>query len=396
MAEAHRTFEERAFTASRFWFYGGLLAGGQVALLSIIFANGTWLNAASGAARQIDFVVFWSAGYLALHGNAAAAYDWATVGAFQYQVVGNTFQAYPWVYPPTFLLAVAPFALIPFIPACLTWLALTLSAYLAALYAIVPRRLTPLLALASPPVLWNAVPAQNGFLTAALLAGSLVFLESRPVLAGVFLGLLAYKPQFGLLFPLVFLVTGRWRVVGVAALTVLAAAGASYLAFGAGAWENFLSSGPATTDAVFSGALVPWSKLQSVYSLVRWLGGGVGVASAAHIAVALTTALIVCAIWLRPLAYPIKAAALSAGTLIITPRLFVYDMVAIAVPVAFLVQAALTSGFLRGERSALVGIGFALLLLGWGVAPLGWLLLLGLMALIVARAAQSEAVPFRA
>ncbi len=42
-------------------------------------------------------------------------------------------------------------------------------------------------------------------------------------LAGVLIGLLAYKPQFGLLIPLVLAVSGRWRVFAAAAATVAAA-----------------------------------------------------------------------------------------------------------------------------------------------------------------------------
>ena len=51
---------------------------------------------------------------------------------------------------------------------------------------------------------------QNGFLTAALIGGALGLLERRPALAGICLGLLTYKPQFGLLFPFVLIADRRW------------------------------------------------------------------------------------------------------------------------------------------------------------------------------------------
>ena len=57
---------------------------------------------------------------------------------------------------------------------------------------------------------------QNGFLTAALIGGTLGLLERRPALAGVCLGLLTYKPQFGLLFPIVLIADRRWRTIAVA------------------------------------------------------------------------------------------------------------------------------------------------------------------------------------
>ena len=69
-----------------------------------------------------------------------------------------------------------------------------------------------LLALAFPAVFINLGHGHNGFLTAALFGGALATLERRPLVAGMLFGLLAYKPQFGMLIPLVLLATGRWRV----------------------------------------------------------------------------------------------------------------------------------------------------------------------------------------
>ena len=79
-----------------------------------------------------------------------------------------------------------------------------------------------LVALAFPAVLINIGHGQNGFLTAALLGGALVVLERRPIMAGFMLGLLVYKPQYGLLLPLVLAVSGRWKCFASAAVTVAA------------------------------------------------------------------------------------------------------------------------------------------------------------------------------
>jgi glycosyl transferase family 87 len=392
MVDDRRPLEDRVLTTERLVVCGGLVVVFYIIQLALPLAKGLWL---SGGARNTDFLVFWSAGSLALDGHAASAYDWPALEAIERGVVGNVVSDLPWVYPPTFLLAVAPLALIPYVPAFFAWLSATLVAYLAALYAIVPRRSTIALALAAPPVLWNCFTGQNGFLTAALLGGSLALLDARPVAAGVLLGLLSYKPQFGLLFPLALALTGRWRVFSVAAATAASMAGLSSLAFGIEAWEKFFASSTAGVDAVFSGSeLVLWARLQSVYALIRWLGGGTTLAAATHGAVALGTTAIVCLIWLRPAAYSWKAAALSAGALIVTPRLLVYDMTALAVPVAFFVQARLTPGpargFRPGERWALLGFGAAAALPLWGVAPLGSLLALGLLGLISACATSAE------
>jgi len=44
-----------------------------------------------------------------------------------------------------------------------------------------------------------------------LLGTALVMLVERPILAGVLIGCLAYKPQFGLLIPLVLIAGSHWR-----------------------------------------------------------------------------------------------------------------------------------------------------------------------------------------
>src|SRR4029077_20364009 len=68
-----------------------------------------------------------------------------------------------------------------------------------------------LLALAFPAVLINVGHGHNGFLTAALLGGGLVVLDRRPLPAGILFGLMAYKPQFGLMIPIALAAGGYWR-----------------------------------------------------------------------------------------------------------------------------------------------------------------------------------------
>ena len=67
---------------------------------------------------------------------------------------------------------------------------MTLLGLIVVVYLIIRRRPAIALVLASPFTAWNFLAAQNGFLTGSLLGPSLLFLESRPVLAGVFIGCL--------------------------------------------------------------------------------------------------------------------------------------------------------------------------------------------------------------
>src|SRR4029077_4619478 len=156
--------------------------------------RGVWLVNPEGAALPSDFLSFWSAGHLALEGRASAAYDFAALRAVEAQNVGVPFDGFfSWFYAPIFLLVTAPLASLPYVWAFWVWAAGTLLVYLAAIRAIVPRPIALALALAWPPAILNFLDGQTGFLTAGLLGGALVCLESRPVAAGMLLGLLTFK-----------------------------------------------------------------------------------------------------------------------------------------------------------------------------------------------------------
>jgi alpha-1,2-mannosyltransferase len=114
------------------------------------------------------------------------------------------------------------------------WLAASFAAYLAAIRAILPGKETLPIAAAFPAVFVNIGHGQNGFLTAALLGGALQLLDRRPWLAGMLIGLLTYKPQFGVLIPIALLAGGRWRSIGAAVATVAALLALSFATLGGG------------------------------------------------------------------------------------------------------------------------------------------------------------------
>jgi hypothetical protein len=72
------------------------------------------------------------------------------------------------------------------------------------------------------------------------------------------------------------------------------------------------------------------------------------------------TAVLLGAIWRSKVSFDVKAAALVTGALLCTPYLFMYDLVALAVPMAFLLRAGRNSGDAQGE---MVGLAFASLLI---------------------------------
>jgi Glycosyltransferase family 87 len=122
-------------------------------------------------------------------------------------------------------------------------------------------------------VVLDALVGQTGFLTAALIGGTLYLIPTRPVLAGICLGLLTYKPQFGLLFPIALIVAGHWRVFVSASVMAIAMFVVSWLAFGTESWLAFFHWLPRSSQAILTESKATWWKLQSIYSMVRYFGG---------------------------------------------------------------------------------------------------------------------------
>ncbi len=325
------------------------------------FVHGTWLIDTFGHGIATDFVNVWAAGRLVLDGQPAAAYDWSVHKAMEDAATGAVSDEYfAGLYPPTFLLVAAPLALLPYAAAWLAWMAASFSAFAAALRAITGSRFAPALAFAFPPALANIAVGQNGFLTAALIGGALSLLERQPVAAGCLLGLLTYKPQFGILFPLVLAASWRWRAIIAAAGMSVALAAASLILSGPASWEGLVDVMPRFSDDILHGGHTDWSKLQSMFSLVLALGGGTRVAWALQGMLSATTATTLCVLWRSRAPFDLKAAALAIGTVLATPYCYMYDQVILAIAIAFLFRSSRDG---EPDHLDLVAIGCAVVLL---------------------------------
>jgi hypothetical protein len=210
-----------------------------------------------------------------------------------------------------------------------------------------------LLTLAFPAVFVNLGHGHNGFLTAALIAAALIQLDKRPVLAGILFGCLAYKPQFGVLIPLVLIAGGYWRTFVAATVTVIVLALAVTLAFGADVWTAFLASTKFTRTVVLEQGDTGWYKIQSVFSVVRMWGGSVPLAYAFQTTVTLIVAAALVLLWRSRAPFPLKAATLAIGTILATPYSLDYDLMLLAPAIAFLVTDGLARGFGPYEKTTL-------------------------------------------
>jgi len=118
---------------------------------------------------------------------------------------------------------------------------------------------------------------------------------------------------------------------------------------------------PMFSQAFLTEGRAPWGKMQSIFALVRYFGGAEQLAWVLQWILSGAVAVLLALMWRSRVSYPLKAAALAAGTLLITPYLFLYDLMVLAIAVAFLVRIGLRRGFRRYELPAL-GLVAALLM----------------------------------
>ena len=338
-----------------------------------------------------DFSNVYAAGQLTRQGRPADAYQPALQHAAEKAVFGGReVPFFGWHYPPFFFAVAAIVAAFPYGWGLAIWLAASLAAYLAAIRAILPGGQTLLLAASFPGVFVNIGHGQNGFLTAALLGGALHLIDRRPWLSGALIGLLAYKPQFGVLIPIALLAGARWRSFGAATATVAALVAISLATLGSGVWHAFADSMNFTQTVVLEQGGTGWEKIQSIFSAARMWGASVPLAYAMQGALLMMLAATLAWIWQSDAAIELKAAALATASLLATPYVLDYDLVVLAVAIAFFARHGLVSGF-RPFEISLLAAAWIVPLLSRGLAgisgiPLGLMVLLVLYLCILRRA----------
>jgi arabinofuranan 3-O-arabinosyltransferase len=358
----------------------------NVSFFPVALFSHWWIYDPSGLGIPTDFVNVWAAGRLVLDGHPALAYDWNIQKQVEVAVLGQSYDGnFAWHYPPPLLFVAALLAHFPYAVAFIGWAATSLVPYLAVMRAIVGRPFGWLLAVAFPVVLTNTLVGQNGFLTASLIGGVLYLMPVRPVLAGICLGLLSYKPQYGLLFPLVLIAASQWTVFFTAGVVAAAMVLLSWLAFGSEAWQAFFHWIPMFSQAFLTEGRAPWGKMQSIFALVRYFGGAEQLAWIFQWIMSGTVAVLLALMWRSRISYSLKSAALAVGALLITPYLFLYDLMVLAIAVAFLVRIGLNQGFQRFELPAFGLVAALLMFYPLVGAPTGFAATLIVAGLIASR-----------
>jgi alpha-1,2-mannosyltransferase len=371
-----------------------LIAIGQaVALAALLIMARSGVDP-RGEPLGTDFVSFWTAGKLALAHRPEAIYSPEAHLAAERAFFGHPIGWYAFFYPPIFILVCLPLGALPYLAALAIWLTSTFAALFAALRALSRRFAHPLMLAAFPAVFGNIGHGQNAFLSAALFAGGAACLDRRPWIAGVLFGALSFKPQLAAVIPLALLVTGRWRALASLALIAAALALLTLPLFGWETWRAFLLETPLARETLERGLVDP-AKMQSVFSAIRVLGGGVRLAWAAQGAASLS-ALAGLIYALRHTRDGRRLGALAACTACLaTPFLLDYDLTLLIVPIAVVFDEAMQDGFAPYEKTTLFAAyllaGFARPIAEFAHLPLTPIVVSALMFVVARRCLSGTA-----
>ncbi|KRE94585.1 hypothetical protein ASG76_09185 [Nocardioides sp. Soil774] len=301
-----------------------------------------------------DFIAFWSAGRLALHGRAVDAWDLDLIGAFELSLYPGLAGPTQWAYPPTTLALVIPFGALPHLLAFAAWVVIGLAVYLFALAPLIRGHAHAWPVALAFPGLWLGIPSgQVQFFVAALMGAALLLLPRRPVLAGILIGLLVIKPQMAVLLPIALVAGREWKAFAAAAITSIMAVAASTMAFGVSAYDAWWSSLGALGAAIDDGS-APVFKFVTPFMGLRVMGVPEVPALLLHGGVAVAAATVVWRLWRRSDDPRIRGTATVVGTFLVTPYAADYDLAVLAFPIAWMAILGTTDGWLRGDRNTMV------------------------------------------
>jgi alpha-1,2-mannosyltransferase len=235
--------------------------------LLLLFAGFLALQAGVNLARYVselpkggrfggDFICLWLAAQRARLGEVAAIYNpdaWRSALA-----IGAPHDIFWFVYPPFALLGLWPLGRMTYNEAVVWWSLAPLPFYFALVWVLAKRsgldgKAVPagrdrtsqtfafavVGAFALPFLSANLFSGQTGACIAVFFLAAAYFWRDRPILAGICIGLVAVKPQLGVLVPFALLAAGQWRTIAGAAVTIVALAAAATLWLGVAIWNDY-------------------------------------------------------------------------------------------------------------------------------------------------------------
>ena len=355
------------------------LAGGVVACaLSVYygFHGETFMGRPLGG----DFVGFYAAGKVLNQHQPARIYDVPYFSGLQHEILPqmSATQMLPFGYPPVVPHLFRPFALLPYTWAYCAWLVFSMTIYASGLWLLFRdprcasyRRTAILLSLSAP--MYTFETWIGGQLSVIAFLAAVLFLqcfENRwPVLAGLALGLAAYKPSLIAIPAVVMLLGGRWRMLaGLSASTASMVLASIATAGVNGFWLWIERLRVFSLYATSNQAILRRTKYVDLNSFFSILLGGNSVARGIATVATAAVFLILAWTWLRSRhpSHEVQRylwAATLTWTLMINIYVPVYDTI-LLVPIAALLARSLAGRSKQQQRALQIWL-IALWLIPW-------------------------------
>jgi hypothetical protein len=295
---------------------------------------------AFAGSRGEDWMVFYTAARTFFDGQLSLLYDGdkltALLNARFAHVLAAPLPLHPFLYPPHYLLILLPFGLLPPFAGLASFLLLSFAALAAALLSWArngtERWLFCISVLVSPAAAIVVCLGQNTFLSCALLVGGFAAVSARrPVLGGILLGLLSYKPQLFLMVPVALVAQRQWRVLASLCATGVVLVIVSTGLFGIGIWRDWLSIMTAPSALTERWSSIARINGQNIYAYAAFLGAPLKLANALQIAATICGGIFVYWFHRRAGDDELKLIVVLAATTLTAPHFLGYDAVAIEI-----------------------------------------------------------------
>ena len=339
-------------TAKRIRIHGLLLAACLWTIYAVDMSTPGLIDR-NGLVKGTDFLHFYTLGNLALRGRGDLLYDMRAQAELTHQFVSRAPDSvYVALYGPQMSLFFAPFARLSYGWALTAWLALNLLIYAFCCYAVWKKcpslhayRWTIVILAAAFPGLFHLFAwGQTSGL--ALLCFTLAFLaleDDRPLLAGLAIGSLIFKPQLGLAAAVVFVFARQWKIVASAVMAAALQLSVAWLHYGSEIMRNYWHTLTHVEEVLplLEPRLYQTHSLRSFWSLLLpWSRVALGLYAVSTLAVLLFAI----RVWKSGSPLSLRYSAMLLATVLISPHLTVYDLIILAPAFLLLGDWALSHG----------------------------------------------------
>jgi alpha-1,2-mannosyltransferase len=291
-----------------------------------------------GQLKGADFLHFYVLGHIARLHDGGMLYDAHRQTSLAAQLIHQQpNETYLPVYGPQYSLVFLPLTALPYGWAAAVWMLGSALAYFVCcglLLKACPRlkddRISVfLLAAAFPGFFYLVASGQNAAIAlVAFTASYLCFRGKQPFLAGMALGLLMYKPQFGVMAAVLFVLTLEWKVILGALITGggQLAAGAVY--YGRPILDSYLH-GIVHVNQNASALEPHLDRLHGLMAFWQLLLPWHGVVLALYVLTAIPVIGITVWCWRSKAPFELRYSVFLLGSALVNPHLTDYDLVTV-------------------------------------------------------------------